>query len=36
MSADREEVAKKVNIVAAKRITRKGLLWISDIATSEY
>jgi hypothetical protein len=35
MSTESEEVANTVNIVAAKRIQRKGLLWISDIATSE-
>jgi hypothetical protein len=34
MSAGREEVANRVNIVVAKRIPRKGLLRVSDIATS--
>jgi len=34
--ADREEEANRADIVTAKRITRKGLFWISDIATSGY
>jgi hypothetical protein len=31
MSADGEEEANRIDIVAAKRITRKGLFGISDI-----
>jgi len=36
MSAAREEEANRVAIVAATRITRKGLFGISDIAFSGY
>lgn len=32
MSAESEEVANRINIVAAKRITQKGLPWVLDIA----